>query len=290
MKRIPILLGALVIPLPLLGLYAYGVWRQAVPFYPVALAYALMSLITFAFYYHDKRAAIENERRTPEAVLHLLELCGGWPGALVGQIAFRHKVKKISYQFAFWLIVICHCAIWYTVRTESVRLQTMGFLPKSVSSRISSFFQHCQALSAIISPASLTSNDPPQPKTTPAPELKQKPIPTCPPLTNPQPIEPVWTRDPATEPLIIDPKVRRSLVVAHKQSRRLTGEIKAVSPSQGLLVALPPEIGGDGVIAPSTLIADFHRRFRIGEQVEVAVKGVSMKGSRKQLELLLVER
>ena len=105
----------------------------------------------------------------------------------------------------------------------------------------------------------------------------------------PAPLEEVWASDPATEPVIDEPGLRRSRAVARKHCRLLTGEVKAVSPSQGLLIVLPPDIGGDGVIAPATLISDFHRRFRVGEKIAVAVKGISMKGSRKQVELLLVE-
>lgn len=98
-----------------------------------------------------------------------------------------------------------------------------------------------------------------------------------------------WTNTPVTEPILREPGVRRSTVRASPQSRMLHGEVKAVSSTLGVLVALPPNIGGDGVIPPDTLIADFQRRFEVGERISVAVKGVSMKGSVKQLDLLLVE-
>jgi uncharacterized membrane protein YsdA (DUF1294 family)/cold shock CspA family protein len=82
----------------------------AVP-WPV-LAYAGMSLITFAFYAVDKRRARMGRWRIREAVLHGLELAGGWPGALVAQAFFRHKRRKLSYQIVFWLIVLAHAAFW----------------------------------------------------------------------------------------------------------------------------------------------------------------------------------
>ena len=41
----------------------------------------------------------------PEARLHLLELCGGWPGALVARQWLRHKTQKGSYRLRFWAIV-----------------------------------------------------------------------------------------------------------------------------------------------------------------------------------------
>ena len=105
----------------------------------------------------------------------------------------------------------------------------------------------------------------------------------------PKPLEALWATDPASGPVIHEPGVRRSLVAANKQSRLLRGEVKAVSPSHGVLVAMPQDIGGEGVISPDTLIADFHRRFGVGEKITVSVKGVSMKGSIKQLDLILVE-
>ena len=78
----------------------------------IAAVYGLMSLITFAVYCLDKRAARRGERRTPEATLHLLELLGGWPGALVAQQLIRHKNAKAGYQVVFWLIGAVHIAGW----------------------------------------------------------------------------------------------------------------------------------------------------------------------------------
>ena len=67
-----------------------------------------ISLLTFAVYAFDKRRAVKNGERTPETLLHLLELLGGWPGAFLGQRLLRHKSAKVSYQFVFWLIVLAY--------------------------------------------------------------------------------------------------------------------------------------------------------------------------------------
>lgn len=67
-----------------------------------------ISLLTFAIYAFDKRRAVKEGERTPETMLHLLELIGGWPGAFLGQRLLRHKSAKISYQFVFWLIVLAY--------------------------------------------------------------------------------------------------------------------------------------------------------------------------------------
>ncbi len=72
----------------------------------VPLVYAGMSLITFVSYGLDKSAARANRWRTQESTLHLFELMGGWPGALIAQGSFRHKTRKLSFQIAFWFGVI----------------------------------------------------------------------------------------------------------------------------------------------------------------------------------------
>jgi len=80
-----------------------------------AAVYAVMSFVTFIVYWIDKRAAVRDRRRVPETRLHLLELLGGWPGALVAQILVRHKSRKLSYQIVFWLIVALHAAAWIAI-------------------------------------------------------------------------------------------------------------------------------------------------------------------------------
>lgn len=74
--------------------------------------YLIMSGITFLVYAIDKTKAYKNEWRTQESTLHLLELAGGWPDALISQKVIRHKNKKLSFQVVFWLIVLLHIAVW----------------------------------------------------------------------------------------------------------------------------------------------------------------------------------
>lgn len=76
-------------------------------------AYLLGSLLAFALYMHDKRRALRSGWRTPEARLHLVEMLGGWPGALLAQQSLRHKTRKLSFQLVFWLIVIAHQVAWF---------------------------------------------------------------------------------------------------------------------------------------------------------------------------------
>lgn len=77
---------------------------------PVAGAYLAMSAVSYFMYLFDKAAAGQGRRRTPESSLHLADLLGGWPGALVAQQQFRHKTAKASFQVGFWLTVVVNLA------------------------------------------------------------------------------------------------------------------------------------------------------------------------------------
>ena len=79
------------------------------------LAYGVASVLAFVLYWYDKQQARAGQWRTPEKVLHGVELLGGWPGALVAQQMFRHKTRKLSYQLVFWLIVAAHQVVWIDV-------------------------------------------------------------------------------------------------------------------------------------------------------------------------------
>jgi uncharacterized membrane protein YsdA (DUF1294 family) len=72
----------------------------------LATLYLITSSLAFAAYGIDKAAAIGGGWRIPEAFLHLLGFAGGWPGALVAQLVFRHKSRKVSFQVAFWIVAV----------------------------------------------------------------------------------------------------------------------------------------------------------------------------------------
>jgi uncharacterized membrane protein YsdA (DUF1294 family)/cold shock CspA family protein len=93
---------------------------------PVPFLYLIASLITFGAYAIDKSAAQDNRPRIPEKFLHLLELAGGWPGALIAQRKLHHKSKKISFRIVFWFIVVINCAIlgWLFTKQGSTCIQT----------------------------------------------------------------------------------------------------------------------------------------------------------------------
>ena len=74
--------------------------------------YALMSVVTFAVYGYDKRAARLGRWRVRESTLQGLALFGGWPGALLGQGIFRHKRRKRGFMALFGFICALHVAVW----------------------------------------------------------------------------------------------------------------------------------------------------------------------------------
>ncbi len=98
-----------VIRLPIL-LSCWVLWKTHNPI-PLFL-YVFLSTLTILFYGADKKRALRSGWRIPEHYLHLLELLGGWPGALLAQKDFRHKLMKRAYQKVFWSIVALHGVVW----------------------------------------------------------------------------------------------------------------------------------------------------------------------------------
>jgi len=72
----------------------------------VGIYLLVINTLTFLTYGYDKTAAVKNHRRIPENKLHLMELIGGSPAAMIAQLVFRHKTKKGSFQIVFWAIVV----------------------------------------------------------------------------------------------------------------------------------------------------------------------------------------
>lgn len=100
---------ALLCALPLSGSLLLGL--QGESWVPMT-AYGVVSVVAFLLYCSDKRKARSDAWRTPENVLHAVELAGGWPGALLAQQVFRHKTRKVSFQLVFWFVVLLHQGFW----------------------------------------------------------------------------------------------------------------------------------------------------------------------------------
>lgn len=85
---------------------------------PILMAgvYFALSGVSYVMYFSDKSAAQSDSRRTPENSLHLVDLLGGWPGALIAQQQFRHKTIKQPFQFLFWVTVALNLVgAWWLV-------------------------------------------------------------------------------------------------------------------------------------------------------------------------------
>lgn len=74
-------------------------------------AYAISSVITFVAFGFDKRRAARKGRRVPERTLHLLTFAFGFPGALLGMLAFRHKTRKPAFIAVTALLVAVHVVL-----------------------------------------------------------------------------------------------------------------------------------------------------------------------------------
>ena len=79
----------------------------------VLATYAVASLLALGAFALDKRRAARDEPRIRERTLHLLELVGGWPGALVAIFFLRHKSSKWSFKLVTFLIALAHGTAWF---------------------------------------------------------------------------------------------------------------------------------------------------------------------------------
>ncbi len=112
---LPILLGT-----TFLGIVGLSVLSGKLPFIILAL-YAGLSTLTYFAYALDKSAAKRGAWRTQESTLHLFSLVGGWPGALIAQQKLRHKSKKESFRFVFWVTVLLNVGgfLWLFTSTRT---------------------------------------------------------------------------------------------------------------------------------------------------------------------------
>lgn len=76
---------------------------------------SMISALSLALYSDDKEQALTGGRRVKENWLLIVDLLGGWPGGFVGQWWCRHKVRKTSYQFCYWVVVLLHNLVWASV-------------------------------------------------------------------------------------------------------------------------------------------------------------------------------
>jgi uncharacterized membrane protein YsdA (DUF1294 family) len=70
-----------------------------------------INVATMLCYGYDKLLARAGLQRVPELALHVLAVCGGTPGALVGQILFRHKTRDLRFRLIFLAIAAVQAVV-----------------------------------------------------------------------------------------------------------------------------------------------------------------------------------
>lgn len=78
---------------------------------PFMMWFLLANVLTLVIYGVDKMAARKAWRRVPESTLLIFGFMGGWPGAIVGQLVFRHKTQKQPFKTYFIISVILNIAV-----------------------------------------------------------------------------------------------------------------------------------------------------------------------------------
>ncbi|MGE4544136.1 MAG: DUF1294 domain-containing protein [Pedobacter sp.] len=93
----------------------------------ILIIYISLSILTYIAYALDKSASKKGKWRIQESTLHKFSLAGGWPGALVAQQNLRHKTKKESFRFIFWVTVVLNLFgfIWLLSPTGSKSLNSL---------------------------------------------------------------------------------------------------------------------------------------------------------------------
>lgn len=100
--------------------YAFVALVRGLPLW-THLLYVGASTLCLVLYGIDKLAARAGRERIPESMLLSLGTIGGWPGAIVGQQAWRHKTVKRSFRVRFWLSVVVNVTVfaWLTIVARS---------------------------------------------------------------------------------------------------------------------------------------------------------------------------
>ena len=89
--------------------------RTSWPFYGAWLA--ALGAATFVVYGADKLSAVAGCRRAPEPMLNALAVLGGFAGAWVGMLLFRHKSNRRK-----------HPTIWLALMASSVIHAVIGVI------------------------------------------------------------------------------------------------------------------------------------------------------------------
>ncbi len=78
----------------------------------IIIYFIAINFIGFVLMGIDKRKAIKNAFRIPEATLFSVAAVGGSIGAILGMLIFRHKTKHWSFKLGLPAILLIHFALF----------------------------------------------------------------------------------------------------------------------------------------------------------------------------------
>ena len=79
----------------------------------VSIYLVVINVVAFAIYGLDKKRAIHDEWRIPEATLLALAAVGGSVGALFGMQTFHHKTRKPKFKYGVPAMLLVHLGLFY---------------------------------------------------------------------------------------------------------------------------------------------------------------------------------
>lgn len=74
--------------------------------------YFTVSTATYVLYALDRHAMSNGEWRIPEVTFHIMNLLGGWVGALLAQSIMHHKYHDVGFKFLFWSTLVLNIALF----------------------------------------------------------------------------------------------------------------------------------------------------------------------------------
>lgn len=88
--------------------------------FPVWVGFLIaLNVTSFTLFGFDKTmATYDNAGRLPEMFFHLISLCGGSLGIFIGAHLFRHKIRKWSFMWKEYAILIIQAILIFSVLRE----------------------------------------------------------------------------------------------------------------------------------------------------------------------------
>ncbi|WP_339389539.1 DUF1294 domain-containing protein [Vibrio neptunius] len=95
---------------------------------PLSLVlYIALSTIAYIVYALDKQALHTGGWCVPSLTFHVLNLVGGWPGALLAQSVLHHKYNDIGFKSLFWVTLCANFGLFCWTLTKQGSLAMIEF-------------------------------------------------------------------------------------------------------------------------------------------------------------------